>query len=401
MTWNVHRGTATIVAVISAFAGPMAAQAAPARPGQYMNIGLSTLMDAGWSNASSLTSILQGDHDPKVRGFTMPNTEMTLDGAVDPYFKGFANLVWKLDANGETGVEMEEAYVMSTSLPWNLQVKAGQFFVDFGRQNTQHPHSWSFVDQPVIMSRLLGPEGLRSQGVRVSWLAPTPFYAEAMVSFVNSTNGTTFSFRSDESSEIHGGAAAERTVENSKDMLVVPRLTTSFDITSTQTVVLGASGAFGPNSGGAATRTSMYGADFYWKWKSATAAQGFPFVSLQAEAMSRTYGVDSRAAVADSFVTFPADEFVDRGGYAQLLWGIKPRVVAGVRTDIANGDATPFTSDFRGDRLRVSPSFTWYPTEFSKIRFQYNYDDRKSVAQNQSLWVQFEFLLGAHAAHKF
>src|SRR6185503_15108477 len=104
-----------------------------------------------------------------------------------------------------------------------------------------------------------------------------------MVTIANSTNGTTFSFRSEESTKIHGGTAVERTVERGNDMLVVPRLTTSFDVTSTQTVVLGASGAFGPNSGGVDTRTSIYGADLYWKWKSATAQQGFPFVSLQAE----------------------------------------------------------------------------------------------------------------------
>lgn len=399
MKRTVTAALATAFALCTAGAQDQPPQAA--RPGQYMNVGFSTLLDAGWSNASKLSSILQGDHDPKVTGFTMPNTEMTLDGAVDPYFRGFANLLWKLDANGETNVELEEAYLTTTSLPWNLQLKAGQFFADFGRQNTQHPHAWAFVDQPVIMSRLLGPEGLRSQGVRISWLAPTPFYVEAMLAVVNSTNATTFSFRSDESSVIHGGPVVERGVDKGSDMLVVPRLTTSFDITSTQTLVLGASGAFGPNTGGANTRTAMYGADLYWKWKSATAQQGFPFLSLQAEAMSRSYDADQRQALADTAFTIPAGAFVDRGGYAQLLWGIKPRIVAGIRTDIANGDEPQFPTEFRGERLRVSPSFTWYPSEFSKIRFQYNYDDRKNVAQNQSLWVQFEFMLGAHAAHKF
>jgi hypothetical protein len=393
---------ATLVAAVALCGDTARAQQAPpARQGQYMNIGFSTLVDAGWSTSPNLTSILQGDHDPKVRGFTMPSTEMTLDGAVDPYFKGFANLLWKLDERGETGVELEEAYVVTTALRWNLQVKAGQFFADFGRQNTQHPHAWAFVDQPVIMSRLLGPEGLRSQGVRLSWLLPTSWYSEAMVTVANSTNGTTFSFRSDESTEIHGGAAVERPVDKGTDMLVVPRFTTSFDLGNTQTVVVGASAAFGPNSAGLETKTAIYGADIYWKWKSATARQGFPFVSLQTELMARNYEVDARTAVADTFVTFPAATVGDRGGYAQLLWGIKPRVIAGIRTDIANGDDAPFESAFRGERLRVSPSLTWYPSEYSKIRLQYNYDDRKNLSQSQSLWLQFEFLLGAHASHKF
>ena len=39
--------------------------------------------------------------------------------------------------------------------------------------------------------------------------------------------------------------------------------------------------------------------------------------------------------------------------------------------------------------------------EFSKIRFQYNYDDRAGIGKDHSFWVQFEFILGAHAAHKF
>jgi hypothetical protein len=83
------------------------------------------------------------------------------------------------------------------------------------------------------------------------------------------------------------------------------------------------------------------------------------------------------------------------------LWGIKPRIVAGLRGEFARGDEAAFASELRRDRSRVSPNFTWYPTEFSKVRVQYNYDDRKGIGTDHSLWFQFEFLLGAHAAHKF
>ncbi|MDQ3207116.1 MAG: hypothetical protein M3Q37_00755, partial [Gemmatimonadota bacterium] len=113
--------------------------------GAYMNLGFVGLTDFGWSTESDVGSLQLGDHDPRVRGFTIPNVELALDGAVDPYFKGFSNIVYKLDENGETGVELEEAYFLTTSLPANLQIKAGQFFTEFGRQNLQHPHSWAFV----------------------------------------------------------------------------------------------------------------------------------------------------------------------------------------------------------------------------------------------------------------
>jgi hypothetical protein len=377
-------------------------QTAPIRTsGAYMNVGFVALTDAGWSSARDVRPLLLGDHDPKVRGFTIPNTELTLDGAVDPYFKGFSNIVFKLDENGETGVELEEAYVLTTSLPANLQLKFGQFFTEFGRQNPQHPHSWAFVDMPVVLSRMFGPDGLRSQGLRVSWLAPTPFYTETMVSVVNSTNGTAFSFRSDESSEIHGGVPIERSVLGFKDLLIVPRIASSFDVTETQTLLVGASAAFGPNNSGPSARTRIYGVDGYWKWKSPTAQQGFPFISMQAEALVREYEAETRPAAEDPALLLPNQTIGDRGGYAQLLWGIKPRIVAGLRGDVAGGDDATFVSDFRGERLRVSPNLTWYPTEFSKFRLQYNYDNRKGIGSDHSLWAQFEFLLGAHAAHKF
>lgn len=376
------------------------APAAPKAVGGYMNIGFVTLVDAGWSSEKDVGALQPGDHDPKVRGFTMPNTELTFDGNVDPYFKGFANVVYKIEPGGETGLELEEAYVLTTSLPKNLQIKAGQFVTDFGRQNPQHPHAWAFVDQPLILNRVFGPDGLRSQGLRLSWLLPTSFYTEAMVTVANSDGETAWSFRNPESSEFHNGVVVDRQVKGLGDMLIVPRLTTSFDLTSTQTIVLGASAAFGPNNTGESARTKIYGVDAYWKWKPEAAQAGFPFLSFQGEALMRRYDAAEREAQIDGGCCLPAVVLKDRGAYAQVLYGIKPRIVAGLRGDWSFKDGV-FFSQSRANRFRLSPNFTWYPTEFSKFRVQYNYDDRQGFDKAHSLWFQLEFLLGAHAAHKF
>src|SRR5207249_1976577 len=113
----------------------------------YMNISFDALLDFGGSTASDPSRFLQlGDHDPIKRGFSLRNAEIALDGAVDPYFKAFGNIVFKLDANNETEIELEETYLQSIALPANLQVKAGQFFANFGRQNPQHPHHWDGGD---------------------------------------------------------------------------------------------------------------------------------------------------------------------------------------------------------------------------------------------------------------
>lgn len=382
-------------------ASTVPAPVAPARAGAFMNIGFDGLINGGWSSNPNVAALQTGDHDPRVRGFTIPNTELTLDAVVDPYFKGFTNLVYKLNESGETGVELEEMFVLTSALPYRLQLKAGQFFTEFGRQNTLHPHSWAFVDQPLLLGRMFGAEGLRSQGVRTSWLLPTSFYTEAMVGVLNSAGGTTASFRSEESPEIHLGEVVDRPVRGAKDLLLVPRLTSSVDLTETQTILVGVSGAFGPNNAGVNTRTSIYGADVYWKWKSLTAAQGFPFISLQAEAMMREYETDDRAAADDPLTTLPGGKLEDQGAYAQLLWGVKPRIVLGLRGETVTADASLPATEGRVDRKRFSPNFTWYPTEFSKFRLQYNYDDRRGFKKDHSLWAQFEFIMGAHAAHKF
>jgi len=110
----------------------------------------------------------------------------------------------------------------------------------------------------------------------------------------------------------------------------------------------------------------------------------------------------------------PGETLNDYGFYTQLLYGFRPRWVAGLRFDYVKGergdyerlnltlDGEALGRDLeRAERWRLSPNLTWFPTEFSKLRLQYNYDDRKEIGEDHSVWLQFEFILGAHAAHKF
>lgn len=373
----------------------------------YMNISFDALLDAGWSTAADPAARLElGDHDPQKRGFSLRNAEIALDGAVDPYFKGFANIVMKLDNNNQTSIELEEAYLQSTSLPANLQLKAGQFFAAFGRNNPQHPHAWAFVDAPVILEREFGPDGLRNLGVQLSWLAPTPFYTEVFLGILDGQGSTGFHFRNvgdndgTGTNRFAGRATVDRHLEGPQDLLYTPRVASSFEIGETQTLVAGLSGAFGPNDTGPHSRTEVYGADLYWKWKPANAAGGFPFVSWQTEGV---YGRMGAGADPAAPVPLPAENVIDWGGYTQVLWGFTPRWVTGLRGDFASGNSATFdvSDPTRGERWRISPVLTFYPSEFSKLRLQYNFDHDQFIGVQHSVWMQLEFLLGAHAAHKF
>jgi hypothetical protein len=365
----------------------------------YMNVSLDTLIDVGASTAHDVSKeLLLGGHDPNQRGFSMPNTELALDGAVDPYFKGFANMVMKLDKNNATEFELEEAYLLSSSLPANLQLKAGQFNAEFGRANPQHPHQWSFVDQPVILGRMFGPDGLRNPGARLSWLAPLPWYTELFLGVFNGQGDTAFSFRDSSADGAHGHATVDRGISSMADLLYVPRLATSFDLTDTQTLVGGISAAFGANDTSYEAATQIYGADLYWRWKSPRANMGFPFVSWQSEFFYRHYEAGNAGGN-----DLPAETLHDWGFYSQLLWGFTPRWVAGLRGEYANGNdgALGVEDVYRGQRTRLSPALSFYPSEFSKVRLQYNYDYSPNFSDEHSVWLQLEFLLGAHGAHKF
>lgn len=412
--------------------------------GSYMDIGMVATFAAGGSTASDLGALQPGGHDPNQRGFSVQGVEVNFAGAVDPYFRGNANILFGLDADGESYMELEEAWAETVSLPGHLQVRGGQYLTEFGRLNTQHPHAWGFVDASLVNARFLGADGLRNPGARVSWLAPTPFYSEFFLGVQNSQGETAASFRSsghshggDEEAEVPFGyrhADNDRGVSDVGDMLLTPRWASSFELTDNQTMLCGLSAAFGPNSsgGGGNTDTQIYGVDLTWKWKSPRHERGFPFVSWQSEAMLRHYDLgafDWAGEPAGEPAVFAADGVTpavlgaetvnDWGLYSQLLWGFKPGWVAGMRVDYVTGEEANYEragliwddgagtqsalgrDPQRDQRWRLSPNLTWHPSEFSKLRLQYNYDDRNDLGVDHSVWLQFEFSLGAHAAHAF
>ena len=360
----------------------------------YMNISFDGLFSAGGSTAQDLEKLETGGHDPNQRGFTVQNLETVFEGAIDPYFKGQANIIFQIDKDGESFLEVEEAYLTSMSLPLNLQAKAGTFFTEFGRLNQFHPHTWDFADQPLINGRFLSPDGLRNPGARLSWLAPTSNYTELFIAVQDSQGETVRSFRNEEA--LFGREAVDTRVRNMGDMLYVPRIATSFDLTDEQTILLGASAAFGPNSTGTDENTLIYGLDMFWKWKSKYAAGGFPFITWQTEVMGRRF-----EAGADINAELPDEVMNNWGTYSQVMWGFKKRWVAGLRGDYVDGEK--YAEDpLSYERWRLSPNLTFYPSEFSKIRLQYNYDDiLENDSTEHSVFLQFEFLLGSHGAHKF
>lgn len=396
----------------------LGAQTGPLR---LVDLSLDIMGAAGVSSArdAELEDLKGGGHDPKKRGFTLQQAELSIAGAVDPWFQARAHIVTFLDAaSGESVVELEEAYVTTQQLPFGLQGKFGTYLTEFGRLNGTHPHAWDWQDQPVMMTRLFGADGMRGPGARLSWLLPSETFAELTFGVQNANGETMTSFLANdevyEERALGGRFFTPREVRSGGDLVYSMRATTAFDMTDTHSAALGTSALFGPNSTGNGASTAIYGVDAVWKWKAANAEQGYPFWKVQAEFLVRDFEAEAQQDDADPLapVTLPGQTLHDYGGYVQGLYGFAVGWAAGVRVDWASGSGASYDAEqqtfgriddpFRTDRVRISPMLAWKPSEFSRVRLQYDYDDSDHLEDPEhSVWLGFEVLIGAHPPHAY
>ena len=407
---------------------------------RLIDISTDVLFYAGGSDEkdAALSTLQGGAHDPNKRGFTLGQAEFSFSGAVDPYFRAETHLLTSIDpVGGDTIVELEEAFVTTTSLPYNLQLEVGHFFTEFGQINPQHPHAWDWVDQPVINSRLFGGDGMRQTGFRAAWITPTPWFSELHVGMQNANGSNMTSFRGgghghaegEEESASEAGhgheegseAAAfagtqiggrpesgDNVVEGLGDFVYLTRWNNSIDLTDDLTGVFGFSSLYGPNATGDDGDTWMYGLDMKWRWNPTGNFRGWPFLTWQTEVMKRDFHADRFTGQAEDgdIITLPGRTLKDWGFYTQLLYGFRYGWAAGLRYEYAGGSDQSIDGrrqdGFRDNRHRFSPLVSWRPSEFSRIRLQYNFDHASHLRGSaHSVWLGLEWLYGSHAAHNF
>jgi hypothetical protein len=396
----------------------------------------------------SLQTLQGGGHDPRKRGFTLQQAELSLSGAVDPYFTAESHVVFFIDPlTGETGVELEEAFFTTLSLPYNLQVKGGFYLTEFGLINPTHPHDWDWLDQPFINTRVFGGDGMRQAGARVRGILPLSWYSEVYAGVQNADGETMASFYGGEVAHSHaegeeeheqgggfepgigGRPIVQRDVKALRDLVYTTRWANAWDLSPEITTQLGFSGAFGPNTSGRSGYTQIYGTDLKVRWRPRNHFRGYPFLTWQSEFITRFYKAAAFTSVAseengeehdhehangDGGLELPKKTLVDWGLYSQLLYGFRYGWAAGLRGEYASGSGASVDGRdrdaFRDNRVRLSPLLSWRPTEFSRIRLQYNFDYAEHLEYDglssrsrdaHSVWLGFEYLLGTHPAHKF
>ena len=318
---------------------------------------------------------------PHRTGFALQEVELSFQHAVDPYFR--------LDvfvALSPEGVELEEAYGTTLGLPASLQLRAGLFLTRFGRLNAQHPHTWDFVDRPFAFERAFGAEGNRGPGLELSWLLPLPWYVELIGSMTEASGEGARSF--------YGEADLE--IDSPLDFQHTAALQQFFALDDDWSLLWGLSTAHGPTPTTEDARTELYGTDLYLKYRPISYGS-YAQLALQLEALWRRRQV-------------PDDLLQDFGGFASLSWRFAQRWETAVRYEYASaprnrdGDVTADDLDpeWTAERQRVAASFTFRPTEFSRLRLQGSVDLPDFRPDPEwALVLALELGIGAHAAHKF
>lgn len=311
------------------------------------------------------------EHRTKAGGdFNFRAAEVGISASIDPYARGYAYFT-----GSKEGVEVEEAAIVTTSLPWNLQVRGGRFFADFGRFSKFHPHELPFVNMPLSIERIVGGES-KADGAELSYLFPTPFFLRGTVGGYNKL-----------------GAENER-LDDTKSrswsrFTYLGRLQSYFDLTDDHSIEIGSTLAYTPwiripedPHGGSRALT---GIDLTYRYQplGSVLYQG---ITLGAELFGNSERVERESGIRRNFAP---------GGYAYAEAKLTRQWAAGFLYDNAPSLVSP------GKKTTAySPFLTWNLSEFNRLRFQYSYLDDKvreeKSERGHQFFLQWTTVLGSH-----
>ncbi|MBF0105698.1 MAG: hypothetical protein HQM16_10270 [Deltaproteobacteria bacterium] len=293
--------------------------------------------------------------NPTRTGFNLQAAELGIQSVVDPYIRAdvFIHML-------EDGLEVEEAFITTLTLPLNLQIRAGKFRARLGRENTQHLDQKHFADYSRLRRYFLGNEGLTDLGAELSVLLPVSWFSELSFDFMQGRNDVSFDS------------------PRKQDFLYVGHWANSFNLTTNLTMQVGVSGAFG-NNVTVRKLTQIYAGDLYLRWRPHE-RRGFKWET-------EYYYRSLEGAVATA---------KEGGVTTSMVYQFARRFEAGARFDAIGFPEDAFS------QYQVSPILTFVATEFFRLRGQYNFLHTDGAGKKQhEAFLQLMFNMGPHGAHSF
>jgi uncharacterized coiled-coil protein SlyX len=323
------------------------------------------------------------------------SVELNVAGSVDPFANAY--VVANATADAQTGkatFDIEEAALQTASLPWNLTVKAGRFFGEFGRLAYIHDHELPFVNRPLVLDQYIGGES-QTDGVQINWLPPIEHYVSLTVGVGNQ----------------FGGDVPPNNVGDFRQLggwNYWGRLSTYFDLTPDISLEPGVSGLWNPKTidlGGplpqpdGSTLTErerrLAGADLVLSYKPLRNNQ-FQSLTWGTEVLysSNRYDVNSQ----DNELVNSSVGVGSFGLYSYLTYKFHRQWSTGFLYGFVEDD-----QDNNAKTYEYSPFITWALSHWNQLRLQYTYTDHNAVSAtyglrpDHAIYLQWAWIIGSHA----
>jgi len=351
------------------------------------SIGANGLFIASYSDHSSLNS------EDFQTGLRIQEVEFALMSVVDPYLR----VQLTLSIPGMEGIEVEEGYVQTTSLPRGLGLQVGKFHLPFGKQNRLHTHAFPFIDAPWISSALMADDGLDEVGFELNYLASLPWFSEVAFVVYDPKGGSPF---------------VQRTPQN---MGYLANFRNLWDINRNTTFELGFSGTTAKTSWEEMARLSLppglqetfaddleqseqVVGDLYILGTDATVKH----VSTHYHGWDVSVEYIQGLGVFDRFIRTQYGGITGYGRFqVSRRWWIQSRGdVLGLPLRVPQAD-TDGTLERGQTPWRISEGIAFVPSEFTAIRLQYDYADRITETPETRVMLQLNVTFGAHPAHSY
>lgn len=343
--------------------------------------------------------------------FTLGHIELSASAEIDNLF--FGKLTTAIaEHEGETEVKIEEAYVETLGLGNGLSLRAGRFFPNVGRVNSQHNHAWDFIDAPLVYNGLWGAKYI-DDGLRLNWVAPTDTFIELGVEALAASGFPAGGERSDGigANVLYANIGGDISQSSSWQIGVNYHQADVSDRESGGHGHHGHEEEEGEESGEEVPAFSgdsnTVGLGGVYKWAPGGNHKNKHFI-FQAEYFQRDEEGEVTLEGSDPLENsnIVADQ---KGFYLQSIYKFAPHWRAGIRYDRLKSnnigaDAEVIEEaglDNEGIRpRRYSLMMEWVPSEFSRTRLQFNRDESSENTDNQ-VFLQYTMSLGAHGAHSF
>ncbi len=349
---------------------------------------------------------LGNEAGPPPRGLSIGESEVNLQANVDQAL--FANLTVAFE--NDNSVNVEEAFVQPTALPWNFTAKFGRFFSGIGYLNEQHSHTWDFADAPLPYMVFLNTQ-YGDDGVQLRWAAPTnvflEFGAEAMRGASFPANSLEESLSTNQNAGVGAWSAFVHVGDDINDSSSYSAGLSYLGTRSNDRMTNPVGGPPGSDQFTGSDNTFI--GDVVYKW-APNGNFADRYLKLQGEVFLRK---EQGAFTALDFpgasgiaTTKPFSAGLQNGFYVQGVYQFIPFWRVGVRYDQVH--APSLGSSFAGTTLnsgnltprRYSAMIDYSTSEFGRFRLQYNRDEVRTQPDNEFI-LQYTVSLGAHGAHQY